>query len=629
MKFLIKVTLLFYICLSSYGKDRISTFNESLKPLLDKHCLRCHGGEKVKANLDFSIYKSSQQILENSSDFIAIKESLVNHDMPPKPKKTNFTDIDRQKILTWVEENIESNDFSNPVYMDPGPSSIRQLTTFEYNRTVQDLLGVEFNINKELGVVKEKNIHAFSTLATSLTVSPLLMEKYFTAADKVSEKLLADSKALNLLFKNMKKNNQSAYKLIAKKLSFAYRRKASKSEIKKHYNIYLYLIKKKKPFREAVVLALKPILVSPFFLNRIEENRAPRNSQEIYKVSNLELASRLSYFLWSTMPDLELVQLAVKKKLHNQGDLTSSIRRMLKSPKSSALAEGFMAEWLGYDGVLHALPGTDVYPDFNNDLKSDFRAEVVAFIKDVVENDLSVLNFIDSDFTYLNKRLAKHYNIPGIDGDRLQKFSLAPRHNRGGVLGMGAILAMTSHTNRTKPTARGKWIAEVMLGTTIPEPPDDVEGIEDNSEETPLNFREQLERHAANAACSVCHKKMDPLGFALENYNAVGQWRTSVNNQKINSSGILPDGTQVDGIASLKKTMLKNKDQFVKNLFSKMLSYAIGRNLDYYDELTILKAVKNIKSADYKFSSIVLEVIKSRPFLYRKNIENYHNSKTH
>lgn len=610
-------------------EGRLESFNAHIKPLFEKHCNRCHGEEKTKGDVDLTLYKSSQQMIENGEEFIIMKETLLNEDMPPKPKKTGFMEEDRKTLLHWITQYIEKKDYSDPIFQDPGPAVIRQLTTDEYNRTVNSLLGINFNVNQEVGIKKETNVKAFSNLAATMQISPLLIEKYFTSADKIIEKLVKDKKALAKLFKAYQpETNSNASKFLKITLSKAYRRSVSASEVKKLYALYLYLRKKKKmSFKESLVRSLKPILVSPFFLNRIEKNQAPENSGEVYQVTDLELANRLSYFLWSTMPDDELIKTAVAGNLSKSGNLESQVSRMLHDHKSNALVENFMEEWLEFGKVRRALPGTREYPSFNNALKNAMKDETEKFIEEIIHQDLSVINFLDSDFTFLNEPLAKHYNIPNVSGKKLQKVILKPEDNRGGILGMCSILAMTSHTNRTKPTARGMWVAEVILGTKIPEPPADIAPLpKDKKGKAPASFREKLGQHVSDASCAVCHKKMDPLGFALDNYDAIGRWRTDNHGQPLDTTGILPNGQKVDGAHQLKDIILSRKDIFVKNLYSKMLSYAIGRNLQYYDELTVKNAVENIKKADYRFSAVILEVVKSRPFMFRKNIENYYAS---
>lgn len=611
--------------------NRLSVFKKDIKPLFEKHCNRCHGGEKTKGDIDLTIFTSDRKILENSADLILMKEALINKDMPPKPKKTGYSD-DHQKILIdWVTNYIEKVDYSDPVYKDPGPAVARQLTSDEYNRTIKSLVGISINVNKEIGIKKESNPHAFSNHAASMQMSSLLIEKYFDAADLVIEKLIdskESSKAKEMLFRGIEgETNSSALKFLNRFLVKAYRRKVGAGEVKRLFPLYSLMRSKGKSFQEALIHTIKPILVSPYFLNKIEANRAPRKSKKVYLVSNMELAVRMSYFLWSTMPDDELLNIAAQGKLRSAEEITKQVTRLLKDEKAKALTENFMAEWLEFEDVRRALPGTRNFPSFNNEMKNAMRDETKMFIETVIKEDLSVINFIDSEFTFLNEKLARHYGIPGSFDKKMKRVELKPEYKRGGLLGMGSILAMTSHTNRTKPTARGKWVAEVMLGTKIPEPPANVEAIaKDKSGKEARTFREKLNQHVADATCAVCHKKMDPLGFAMENYNAIGQWRKDFAGSPIDNTGVLPDGTKVSGVSDLKKVILQRKDLFVKNMFTKMLSYAIGRKLEYYDQLTVKKAVENIKKADYKFSAMVMEVVKSRPFLFRKNIENYYST---
>jgi hypothetical protein len=321
------------------------------------------------------------------------------------------------------------------------------------------------------------------------------------------------------------------------------------------------------------------------------------------------------------MPDTTLLALAEEGKLSDPSILEAQVKRMLADPKAKALTKGFFEQWLQLRKLADARPSTEFYPAFTGNLRNAMREELVVFADKLREEDHSVLDLLNCDYTYTNELLAKHYGISGIKGEKLTRVTLAPDSHRGGLLGMSGILAMTSHDRRTSPTLRGKWILDVLFGTAPPPPPA-VSALKEEKDKkaAPKTFRERMLQHAADPSCANCHKKMDPLGYALENFDGIGGWRDDNAGQPLDISAELTTGEKVRGVGELKAILVRRKDEFVQNLVEQMLSYALGRSLDYYDEAPVQEITTAMGKGEYRFSTLVLGIVRSYPFQYRRNI---------
>jgi hypothetical protein len=368
-----------------------------------------------------------------------------------------------------------------------------------------------------------------------------------------------------------------------------------------------------KTFDSGIELALTGILVSPDFLFRTEHTPPGVTA----KISNLDLASRLSFFLWSSIPDEELLHIAEAGKLSDPAVLELQVRRMLSDPKSQAFEDNFAGQWLHLRNVPGWKPDSKKYPQFDESLRNAFERESDLFFSNIMHEDRSVLEFIDADYTFLNDRLARHYGVPGVKGSYFRRVDLKDEH-RGGVLSQGAILLVTSYPTRTSPVLRGKWILENILGTPPPPPPPNVPPLADSASNSARSLREQLEKHRADRACASCHARLDPLGFSLEQFDAIGRFRTEEDGAEIEASGALPDGTAVNGIEGLKKVVLDRRDEFVECLAAKMLTYALGRGLEPYDQPAVRAIRRQAAGDDYRFSSMILGIVNSVPFQMRK-----------
>ena len=372
-------------------------------------------------------------------------------------------------------------------------------------------------------------------------------------------------------------------------------------------------------FDAGIELGLRRLLASPEFLFRIERDPAGLEPGTPYRISDLELASRLSFFLWSSVPDDELLGAAIDGSLHRPDVLEAQARRMLADPRAHALVENFAGQWLYLRNIPALTPDEDRFPDFGEALRQAFRRETELFFESILREDRSVLEFLDADYTFVNERLARHYDIPNIYGSHFRRITL-PDDTRRGLLGQGSILAATAYPTRTSPVLRGKWVLENLLGTPPPLPPPNVPSLEETTEAgQTLSMREAMEQHRANPVCASCHRLMDPPGFALEEFDAVGRFRTrDESNAPIDASGVFPDGTAFEGVAGLRTALLARPNLFVTTLTEKLLTYAVGRGVGYQDAPAIRAITREAARDAHRFSSLILGVVKSPPFQMRR-----------
>jgi hypothetical protein len=372
-------------------------------------------------------------------------------------------------------------------------------------------------------------------------------------------------------------------------------------------------------FDNGIRLALQKILVSPQFMFRLERDPKGVKPGEAYPISDLELASRLSFFLWSSIPDEELLSLAERNQLSKTDTLQQQVKRMLGDPRSSQMVINFAGQWLYLRNMERVLPDPLAFPSFDDNLREALQKETELVIETMLREDRSVVELLDSDFTFVNERLARHYGIDGIYGTEFRRVNVTDERRKG-LLGHGSILTVTSYPNRTAPTIRGKWVLEQLLGTPPPPPPPNVPSLKEDKSTKILTMRERMELHRANPTCAVCHKVMDPLGFALENFDGLGRWRetSGLGTDPIDASGVLPDGTSFDGPAGLREVLLSKQDLFVETFTERLLTYAMGRGVEYYDNPVIRKIRRNSASENYRWSAIINEIVNSVPFKMRR-----------
>ena len=367
-------------------------------------------------------------------------------------------------------------------------------------------------------------------------------------------------------------------------------------------------------------MAVQSILTSPQFLFRIERDPANVAPNQPYRVSDIELASRLSFFLWSSIPDDELLDLAIKGKLRDAKVLEGQVRRMLADSRSNSLVSSFAEQWLYLRNLDAVAPDPRVFLEFDDNLRQAFRRETELFFESIAKEDRSVVDLLGARYTFLNERLAKYYGIPNVYGSHFRRVTLDDASPRGGLLGQGSILTVTSYANRTSPVLRGKWILENIVGVAPPPPPPNVPPLEDQNPGKILTMRERMVQHRSNAACASCHQLMDPIGLSMENFDAVGGWRSfGEGDAPIDTSGSLLGGAAFEGVSGLKRALLSHPELFVTTLTGKLLTYGVGRSMDYYDAPAIREITREARAADYRFSSLILGVVKSTPFQMRRS----------
>lgn len=404
--------------------------------------------------------------------------------------------------------------------------------------------------------------------------------------------------------------------IVAELARRAYRRPVTPAEVNAIVRFVNLAQQNGDSFEQGVRLALEAILVSPQFLFRIEADPNPNDPASAHRLNEFELASRLSYFLWSSMPDQELFQQARERKLRKAEVLEAEVRRMLLDPKSAALVDNFAGQWLELRNLDSVKPDPDRFPNFDANLRQAMKQETRLFFESVIHEDRSILDFIDGRFTFLNERLAKHYGIPGITGPEFRRVDLTG-DERSGILTQASVLTVSSYATRTSPVLRGKWVLENILNDPPPPPPPGVANLDEAAVGTSISMRAQLEQHRANPACATCHSRMDPLGFGLENYDAIGHWRTQDGKFPVDSAGTLPGGRSFHGPTELKAILRGDRDAFARCVTEKLLTYALGRGLERYDKPAVNLICSRLSASDYRFTQLVLGIVESLPFQMR------------
>jgi hypothetical protein len=409
-----------------------------------------------------------------------------------------------------------------------------------------------------------------------------------------------------------------AEKIIANLAHHAYRRPVAADDLPELVALYRQGAEG-GGFEAGVRLALQKILVSPDFIFRSELDPESAAAGSVHRVSDVELASRLSFFLWSSVPDDELLAIAERGELNNPAVLERQVRRMLADPRSRALVQNFAGQWLFLRNIARIQPDPAVFPSFDENLRQALGEETELLIESSLHEDRSVGDLLDTDYTFVNQRLAEHYGMPGIYGNEFRRVAIKDP-NRRGLLGQASILAVTSYPNRTAPTIRGKWVLEQLLGTPPPPPPPNVPSLKEDASAKAMTMRQRMEQHRANPSCAVCHRIMDPLGFALENFDGLGRWRDSAapGTGPIDASGLLPDGTEFNGPAGLREVLLGRRDLFVETFTERLLTYALGRGLEQYDRPVIRRITREAAADDQRWSSIILGIVKSAAFQMRR-----------
>lgn len=507
----------------------------------------------------------------------------------------------------------------------PPRSDNDHVTADQHLRTVIELsagpheLGATF-LRKPLSLIETKRqpYEARVNFHRSPRQTPAVYEVSLTELEQSDEITETPSRRRLLVSRpsETKAANECAQQILRPLLRKAYRRPVTEADFVQPMAFFRQTFPL-QGFDVGIEDALSAILVNPNFLFRIERDPVNKGDKSPYRISDVELASRLSFFLWSSLPDEELLGLAQKNVLHEPRVLADQVGRMLADVRAESLVTSFAGQWLYLRNLDTLTPDGRLFPDFDHNLREAFRKETESFFRSVMREDQSVLKLLRSDYTFLNERLAKHYGIPHIYGSRFRRVALSPDSHRGGLLRHGSILTVTSYATRTSPVIRGNWILENIVGAPPPPPPDDVPALEDNTVNASLSVRERLAAHRANPACASCHNLMDPVGFALENYDAVGRWRDLEAGRPVDASGGLPDGSEFVGVNGLEAGLLQRPELFVGTLTEKLLTYALGRGVEYFDGPAIRRIVSEAAKDDYRFSAIVRGIVSSVPFQMR------------
>jgi hypothetical protein len=418
--------------------------------------------------------------------------------------------------------------------------------------------------------------------------------------------------------KQASEEESCAARILSNLMLRAFRRPVDKEDLSEPMALYREA-RAKHGFEGGIESALSSILMSPEFLFRVESDPKDIPANTVYKISDLQLASRLSFFLWSSIPDDELLRMATENKLSKPDVLKNQVHRMLADARAESLVSNFAEQWLYLKNLDSFTPDARLFPDFDDNLRQALKHETELFFESILREDRSVLDLLKANYTFLNERLAKHYGISGVYGSHFRKVALVPEMHRGGLLRQGSILSVTSYATRTSPVVRGNWILGNLLGTPMPPPPANIPALKEKTIGLNLSVRERLAEHRANPACASCHDLMDPVGFALENFDAVGRWREYEDGRPVDVTGGMPDGSKFAGADALEEGLLKRPELFVGTFSEKLLTFALGRGIEPCDAPAIRKIVKEARSDDFRFSSVIIAIVNSTPFQMRKS----------
>lgn len=558
----------------------------------------------------------------NSHGWISLSNRVKNGEMPPKGVLEPAADL-RERFVGWVDQAVRTEVCA--AGLKPGPSAIRRLNRDEYSATIQDLLDIHLEIGTMLPADGAGG-EGFDNAAETLFLSPLHTEKYLEAArfamDFAAKEYKSRAKILIARPGPGMPPLRAARAIIENFLPNAFRRPVGEADVASYLDLYSAARRRGQTFEQAIFFSLRAALVSPMFLFKSE---LPNPGMEVRRIDPYSLASRLSYFLWGSMPDELLFDVAASGKLHETPVMRTLLQRMLRNDRSMVFARRFTEQWLrtrelGGDKA----PDPTLFPGYASDeeLRGDLRMEPIMFFRELLVRDLSIINLLDSEYAIGTSNLQKHYGITlPLDKTRTKQpqwVKLPSDSRRGGVLGMGAVLAVSSYPYRTSPVLRGAWILDSILGTPPAPPPPNVPPLDEaHNPASGRSVRERLEQHRQNPACASCHSRIDAWGFALENYDAIGRWRTQDAGKPIDASGVLLDGTRFTGPEELRTALLNRKDLFVRNFTSKMLAYALGRGLTVNDSCTVDQIVAKLKQEDYKAQTLIEQIVLSVPFQYQ------------
>jgi hypothetical protein len=601
---------------SALQADAQKAFKEVITPFVDNYCTRCHGQDRQRGGINFGPALKRPGETASGKRWKQALAIVKSHDMPPEDARKQPTDEERQKFLDGVGKIkfLSSK--------DPGPFVIRRLTKVEYGNTLHDLYGVDRTVADELPdeVFGEGYLN---------TLSPLQSEQYLAIANRALDLILGTkdgppTKMQKHLFGKTPgagADERVAARKVARSLARnAYRRPASDAELDVLLRVFDLARENKLAYPAALRLMFKAVLVSPQFLFITPATQA-ESGCAIVPLDDYQLASRLSYLLWATMPDAELSALADRGTLHESSVLKAQVKRLLDDARSRALFDGFGAQWLGLGTLESKTFDSAKFPQMTGAMRSAMYDEARLFFDSIVRENRSVISLVDADYTFLNGTLAALYDLDKkITGPKWRKVKLTDP-NRGGILGMPGILAVTSFPNRTSPVKRGVWVLEQVLGERVPPPPPNVPLLEKQDKQAVenLTLRERTELHRKDAVCANCHKVLDPIGFGLENFDAIGRWRVQDDSGgPIDAAGELPGGKHFTSPKELKAIIAARTDDLARNVTEKLLAYALCRQLEGYDEIVVDHLMETIAREGYRMQTLITEIVTSYPFTHRR-----------
>lgn len=601
--------------------EAMKVYKSQVAPFIKTYCGRCHAGNHRKGGVSFAAALKNPAGPSFKLVWERAAGQIKTHNMPPDEEDDQPSDPERAAVVEWLAGIKRLSP------KDPGLFVIRRLSKIEYGNTLHDLFGVDPQVARDLPD------DVFGAGYTN-TLSPMLMEQYLAVANEVLDRALAPPGAPPTAVQQRlfgvdpgpAADRKGAARKVARSLArLAYRRPPSAAEVDLLVRVFELASGQGKSYPESLRLMLKAVLVSPQFLyitpgasDQAEEAHAAGN---IVPLDDYQLAARLSYLLWSTTPDAELSALADAGTLHDPQVLAGQARRMIADPRSRALFDGFGAQWLGVDKLAGKAFDPAKFPQMNADLRASMYEEARLFFDSILRENRSLATFIDSDYTFLNATLAPIYGMAGeVVGPEMRRVQLSDA-NRGGILTMPGVLATTSFPNRTSPVIRGDWVLEQILGQHIPPPPPDIAALDKQNPQTiaHLTVRQRTEMHRANPVCANCHKVLDPIGFGLENFDAIGRWRNHDDSGgAIDATGELPGGKRFATPRELKRIIAGHTDEFCRNLAGKLLAYALCRQLEGYDEVVADRLADATARDGYRMQTLVVGVVTSYPFTHRR-----------
>ena len=589
-----------------------SLVSKRMLGLLKSTCFDCHGNGSESGDLNLETLVSVEPLVAQRKHWINVIEQLKNRSMPPADSEP-MPEPDRRYMAAWLTNAIMNFDYTTVRQVGREPA--KRLTRDEYNHTVRDLFGTDLRPADKFPSDMAAS-SGFDNSGNSLFIHPITMERYVGAADAITTRVFNDDEMTQRFLKlnaaNTDPKKIDARKVIGRFASRAYRRPVPADELGLLVKYFDSLVARGEQPLSAIGGTTEAILVSPSFLIRSEQTR---DSQQPYRISNWELATRLSYFLWASMPDEELFRLARSGQLQVPANIAKQVDRMLVDQKSETLGSLFAAQWLGYNDLNRVRPGPIDNPWCTDSLCDAMLKESGMFFHSLVTANAPIDRLIDGDYTFLNEELAKHYKIPGIQGDAMRRVALDGQP-RGGILSHASVLAITSFPGRTSPVLRGNWILSELLGTPPPPPPPNASEFDESiSENNRLTQRQKLQRHRDNPNCYACHSQIDPLGFSLERYDWFGRFRPQQKGRKLSAVGKFPDGNEFVGLRGLQNVIKEDRmNDLVTQLTRKMLSYALGRQLEFYDEATVGEIVAKTNSDGRRIRTLIQAIVASDTF---------------